>query len=291
MIKSMTGFGKASAELNDKVIHIEVRALNSKQLDLYTRLPNSYREKDFEIRNELANRLKRGKIELTLTLNYRDEEQPVQLNANIIKSYYKQLKEITVELGNPAGEPLMPVIMRLPEVFNSAKDRLDEMEWESIKKALDQAIGELDSFRSQEGKTLREDMLSRIVFIEDFLRQVEPYERERSEQLKGKLTKNLQELFLPNDYDKNRLEQEMIFYIEKFDITEEKIRLQNHCTYFREVADEEEAVGKKLAFVAQEIGREINTLGAKANHSSIQRLVVLMKDELEKIKEQLMNVL
>jgi uncharacterized protein (TIGR00255 family) len=291
MIKSMTGFGKASAELNDKVIHIEVRALNSKQLDLFTRLPNSYREKDFEIRNELANRLKRGKIELTLTLNYRDEEQPVQLNANIIKSYYKQLKEITVELGNPAGEPLMPVIMRLPEVFNSAKDRLDEMEWESIKKALDQAIGELDSFRSQEGKTLREDMLNRIVFIEDFLRQVEPYERERSERLKGKLTKNLQELFLPNDYDKNRLEQEMIFYIEKFDITEEKIRLQNHCTYFREVADEEEAVGKKLAFVAQEIGREINTLGAKANHSSIQRLVVLMKDELEKIKEQLMNVL
>jgi uncharacterized protein (TIGR00255 family) len=291
MIKSMTGFGKASAELNDKVINIEVRALNSKQLDLYTRLPNSYREKDFEIRNELSGRLKRGKIELTLTLNYKEVEQPVQLNANVIKSYYKQLKEISLELGNNAGEILMPVIMRLPEVFNSTKDHLEEKEWESIMKALDQAISELDSFRIQEGNTLREDMLVRIVLIEDFLKQIEPFEKERSERLKSKLSTNLQELFSPNEYDKNRLEQEMIFYIEKFDITEEKIRLQNHCAYFREVANEEEAAGKKLAFVAQEIGREINTIGSKANHSSIQRLVVLMKDELEKIKEQLMNVL
>jgi uncharacterized protein (TIGR00255 family) len=291
MIKSMTGFGKASAELNDKVINIEVRALNSKQLDLYTRLPNSYREKDFEIRNELSNRLKRGKIELILTLNYKEEDQPVQLNANVIKSYYRQLKEISLELGNHAGEPLMPVIMRLPEVFSSTKDLMEEKEWESIMKALNQAIGELDSFRSQEGNTLREDMLERIALIEDFLTQIEPFEKERSERLKSKLAANLQELFSPNEYDRNRLEQEMIFYIEKFDITEEKIRLQNHCTYFREVANEEEAVGKKLAFVAQEIGREINTIGSKANHSSIQRLVVLMKDELEKIKEQLMNVL
>ncbi|OFY58836.1 MAG: YicC family protein [Bacteroidetes bacterium RBG_13_46_8] len=287
----MTGFGKASAELNDKVIHIEVRALNSKQLDLYTRLPNSYREKDFEFRNELANRLKRGKIELTLTLDYKDEEQPVQLNANIIKSYYKQLTAITRELGNDVGEPLMPVIMRLPEVFNSTKEQYNEEEWERIKKALDQAISELDSFRIQEGNTLREDMLNRVAFIEGFLDQIVPYEKERTELLKGKLANNLQELFSPNEYDRNRLEQEMIYYLEKFDITEEKIRLQNHCAYFREVADEEEAVGKKLAFVAQEIGREINTIGSKANHSSIQRLVVLMKDELEKIKEQLMNVL
>ena len=291
MIKSMTGFGKASAELNDKIIHIEVRALNSKQLDLYTRLPNSYREKDFEIRTELSNRLKRGKIELTLTLNYKEDEQPVQLNASIIKSYYKQLKEISLELGNAPGEHLMPVIMRLPEVFNSEKDHMEEKEWDSIMKALDQAIAELDSFRSQEGNTLREDMLNRIALIEDFLMKIEPFERERADRLKSKLATNLQELFSPNEYDKNRLEQEMIYYIEKFDITEEKIRLQNHCTYFREVADEEEAVGKKLAFVAQEIGREINTIGSKANHSSIQRLVVLMKDELEKIKEQLMNVL
>jgi uncharacterized protein (TIGR00255 family) len=271
MIKSMTGFGKASAELNDKVIQIEVRALNSKQLDLYTRLPNSYREKDFEIRNELANRLKRGKIELSFTLNYKEEEQPVQLNASVIKSYYAQLKAITQELGNDTEEPLMPVIMRLPEVFNSSRDHMKEEEWESIKKALDSAIVELDSFRSQEGNALREDMLNRIALIEGFLDQIGPYEKERSERLKTKLANNLQELFSPSEYDRNRLEQEMIFYIEKFDITE--------------------AVGKKLAFVTQEMGREINTIGSKANHSSIQRLVVLMKDELEKIKEQLMNVL
>jgi len=176
-------------------------------------------------------------------------------------------------------------------VFNSTKDQVNEAEWEGIKGALDRAIIELDSFRSQEGKVLRTDMLNRIALIEDFLKQVEPYEKERSERLKSKLDANLQELFSSGDYDRNRLEQEMIFYVERFDITEEKIRLQNHCAYFREVADEEDAVGKKLAFVAQEIGREINTIGSKANHSSIQRLVVLMKDELEKIKEQLMNIL
>jgi uncharacterized protein (TIGR00255 family) len=291
MIKSMTGFGKASVELNNKVINIEVRALNSKQLDLYTRLPNSYREKDFEFRNVLANRLKRGKIELTFALDYKDEEQPVQLNSVVIKSYYKQLKEITRELGNREEEPLMPVIMRLPEVFSSSRDHHDEEEWKSIMSALDQAISGLDAFRIQEGKSLREDMLNRIGFIEGFLDQVRPFEHERSEQMKTKLANNLQELFSPGEYDRNRLEQEMIYYLEKFDITEEKIRLKNHCAYFREVAEEEDAVGKKLAFVAQEIGREINTIGSKANHSSIQRLVVLMKDELEKIKEQLMNVL
>jgi len=287
----MTGFGKASFELNDKRINIEVRALNSKQLDLYTRLPNVYREKDFDIRNELANRLKRGKIELTVTLDYNEEEQAAQLNAHVIKSYYKQLRAIAGELGNGTSEPLMPLIMRLPEVLNSGKEQIDEKEWESVMQTLDQAVRELDFFRIQEGKALREDMLNHLASVEDYLKQIEPFEKERMDMLKNKLTSNLQELFSPNGYDKNRLEQEMIFYLEKFDITEEKIRLQNHCSYFREVIDEEEAVGKKLAFVAQEIGREINTIGSKANHSTIQRMVVIMKDELEKIKEQLMNIL
>jgi uncharacterized protein (TIGR00255 family) len=287
----MTGFGKASAELNDKLINIEVRALNSKQLDLFTRLPTLYREKDLDIRNELATRLKRGKIELTVTLDYKEDEHAVKLNALVIKSYYRQLKEIARELGNDINEPLMPSIMRLPEVLNAGKDQIDEKEWANLMLALDQAIKELDSFRIQEGKVLREDMLSHIKLVEDYLKQIVPFEKERTDALKNKLSSNLQELFSPNGYDKNRLEQEMIFYLEKFDITEEKIRLQNHCSYFREVADEEDAVGKKLAFVAQEIGREINTIGSKANHSDMQRLVVLMKDELEKIKEQLMNVL
>jgi uncharacterized protein (TIGR00255 family) len=291
MIKSMTGFGKASAELNDKLINVEIRALNSKQLDLFTRLPNLYREKELDIRNELANRLKRGKIELTVTLDYKEDEHAVKLNARVIKSYYRQLKEIAGELGNDINEPLMPSIMRLPEVLNAGKDQIDEKEWANLMLALDQAIQELDLFRIQEGKVLREDMLSHIKLIEDYLKQIVPFEKERTDALKNKLSSNLQELFSPSGYDKNRLEQEMIFYLEKFDIAEEKIRLQNHCAYFREVADEEDAVGKKLAFVAQEIGREINTIGSKANHSGMQRLVVLMKDELEKIKEQLMNVL
>ncbi|MBN2272841.1 MAG: YicC family protein [Bacteroidales bacterium] len=291
MIKSMTGFGKASAELNDKRINIEVRALNSKQLDIFTRLPNIYRERDLEIRNELANRLKRGKIELVLTLDFKEGEQVVQLNAPVIKSYYKQLQGIMKELGSDVNEPLMPVVMRLPEVLNGTKEEIDEKEWADIVRTIQQAIDRLDLFRDQEGQALREDMLNHLDAIEGYLKQVEPFEKERLDVLKGKLTSSLQELFSPGGYDKNRLEQEMIFYLEKFDITEEKIRLKNHCSYFRAVTEEEEVVGKKLAFVAQEIGREINTLGSKASHSDIQRMVVLMKDELEKIKEQLMNVL
>ncbi len=287
----MTGFGKASAELSDKLINIEIRALNSKQLDLYTRLPNLYREKELDIRNELANKLKRGKVELTVTLDNKEEEQVLKLNVPVIKGYYRQLKEIAGELGDALSEPLLPSIMRMPEVFNAHKDQIGEKEWAGLMQAIDRAVQELDLFRIQEGRALREDMLSHVETIEALLKQIAPFEKERAEMLKGKLTGNLQELFSPNGYDKNRLEQEMIFYLEKFDITEEKIRLQNHCAYFREVADEEEAAGKKLAFVAQEIGREINTIGSKANHSGMQKLVVLMKDELEKIKEQLMNVL
>ena len=287
----MTGFGKASAELSDKLINIEIRALNSKQLDLFTRLPNLYREKDLDIRNELANKLKRGKIELTVTLDYKEEEQALKLNTRVLKSYYRQLKEIARELGDDINEPLMQSILRLPEVFNTHKDQIDDKEWAVLMQTLNKATEELDQFRIQEGKALKKDLLGHIESIAALLRQIASFEKERADMLKSKLTTNLQELFSPNGYDKNRLEQEMIFYMEKFDITEEKIRLQNHCAYFREVADEEETVGKKLAFVAQEIGREINTIGSKANHSGMQKLVVLMKDELEKIKEQLMNVL
>ena len=215
----------------------------------------------------------------------------MKLNAHAIKSYYRQLKEIARELGDDINEPLLPSVMRLPEVLNAHKDQIDEKEWADLMGALGRAISELDLFRVQEGHVLKEDMLSHITSIEGYLRQIIPFEKERTDNLKNKLSSNLQELFTSNGYDKNRLEQEMIFYLEKFDITEEKIRLQNHCSYFREVADEEDAVGKKLAFVAQEIGREINTIGSKANHSNMQKIVVLMKDELEKIKEQLMNVL
>jgi uncharacterized protein (TIGR00255 family) len=287
----MTGFGKASCELESKIVNIEVKALNSKQLDLFTRLPNLYREKDFEIRNELASCLKRGKIELSINVDFKDEALTLKLNANVIKIYYKQLQDILKEFGNTNSEPIIQAVMRIPEVYNSSREQLDEKEWTQVALTVNKAIRELNDFRDQEGKAMRVDLLNRIQSIEDLFKQIEPYEKERINSFKDKLSSNLQELFPNNSYDGNRLEQEMIFYLEKLDITEEKIRLANHCMYFRNVMDEEEAVGKKLGFVAQEIGREINTLGSKANHSDIQRLVVLMKDELEKIKEQMMNIL
>jgi len=287
----MTGYGTATAELPDKTVCVEIKALNSKQLDLYTRLPANYREKDIEIRNELASQLKRGKIECTVTIEYKEDVQVQRLNVAVIKSYYKQLQEILKDMGNMHDEPLMTAVMRLPEVINTEKEQLDEKEWNKVEQAFKKAIDDLNAFRIQEGKALHDDMLYRIGLIEELQKQIQPYERERMISLKNKLVNGLNELFPANGYDKNRLEQEMILYLERFDITEEKVRLQNHCNYFREVADEDDAVGKKLSFVAQEIGREINTLGSKANHSDIQRIVVLMKDELEKIKEQLMNVL
>lgn len=287
----MTGFGKASCELGNRIINIEVKALNSKQLDLFTRLPSLFREKDFEIRNELSTRLKRGKIELTVTVDLKDDELKLNLNTQVIRSYYKQLHDLMKELGGIDNEPVMQAILRLPEVYNSSHEQLDDKEWLVINLAIDNAIRELDAFRDQEGQALCTELLSRIQSIESLLSQIEPFEKNRIKSLKDKLTTNLQEVFPGNSYDANRLEQEMIFYLEKLDITEEKTRLINHCTYFRNVIGEEDAVGKKLSFVAQEIGREINTIGSKANHSDIQRLVVLMKDELEKIKEQLMNIL
>jgi uncharacterized protein (TIGR00255 family) len=291
MIKSMTGYGTATAELPDKTVCVEIKALNSKQLDLYTRLPAYYREKDIDIRNELASYLKRGKIEFTITIDYKEDVQAQKLNVPVIKSYYKQLREILKELGEEQHEPLMTAIMRLPEVINTDKELLSQSEWNEVEKAIEKAINDLNFFRIQEGKALKDDMLQRIELIEQLHEQIDPYEKERMISIKNKLVNGLNEFFPANGYDKNRLEQEMILYLERLDINEEKVRLQNHCNYFREVIEEDDAVGKKLSFVAQEIGREINTLGAKANHSDIQRIVILMKDELEKIKEQLMNVL
>lgn len=291
MIKSMTGYGTATAELRDKTVCVEIKALNSKQLDIYTRLPGNYKEKDIDIRNELASQLKRGKIECTISIEYKEDTQAQKLNAPVIISYYKQLKEILRNIDDKQDEPLLASVMRLPEVINADKEQLNPSEWSEVEQAIKKAIDDVDAFRIQEGRALRDDMLHRISLIEKLYKQIEPFEKERMITLRNKLENGLNELFPANGYDKNRLEQEMVLYLERFDITEEKVRLQNHCNYFREVVDEDDAVGKKLTFVAQEVGREINTLGAKANHSDIQRIVVLMKDELEKIKEQLMNVL
>jgi uncharacterized protein (TIGR00255 family) len=287
----MTGYGKASCELGEKTITIEIKSLNSKQFDLYFRMPNGYREKEMEMRNELMNRIKRGKVEVNLSLEYKEGKQATQINADIVKNYYTQLKSITEEIGASVNEPLLQAVLRMPEALSNDKDIFDPTESVKLIQTLTVAIDELEMFRNTEGTALASDISNRIRLIESFLDQIEPYEKERSAAIRSRLESSLLEFIPKESIDKNRYEQELIYYLEKLDITEEKTRLRHHYTYFLEVMGESDQAGRKLGFVAQEIGREINTIGSKANHSGIQKLVVLMKDELEKIKEQLMNVL
>jgi uncharacterized protein (TIGR00255 family) len=292
MIQSMTGYGRATCDLADKSIVIEIKTLNSKQLDINFRLPLQYRDREMELRNELGNRLKRGKAEVVFSVEFREGKQGIQLNrANIIR-YYRQLESISDELGiTEPSEALLQSILRLPDALDTDKDSTPADEWEKISLAFGQSLDALEQFRKQEGKALAEDIMNRVNLIENLLSQIEPFEQERTGALRQKLQNSLAE-FIPGEMiDKNRFEQELIYYFEKLDITEEKTRLKHHCGYFGEVIKEPEQVGRKLGFVAQEIGREINTIGSKANHSGIQKTVVLMKDELEKVKEQLMNIL
>lgn len=291
MIQSMTGYGKSSYDLGDKTVIFEIKSLNSKQLDLYIRLPNGYREKEMEIRNEISNRIKRGKVEVNVSFEFREGKQATQINAAVVKGYYYQLKEIATEIGLSEGEPILQSILRMPEALNTDKQGVDPDESEKLMVSLNQAIDELDKYRSTEGAALATDISGRIGMIENYLQHIVPFEKERTESIRNKLGTSLLEFIPQESLDKNRYEQELIYYLEKLDISEEKTRLKQHCKYFLEVMQESDQVGRKLGFVAQEIGREINTIGSKANHSGIQKLVVLMKDELEKIKEQLLNVL
>lgn len=291
MIQSMTGYGKGSCSLGEKVVTIEIKSLNSKQLDLYFRLPNGYREREMDMRNEIAGRLKRGKIEVNLTMEYNEGKQAAQINTEVVKNYYSQLRTIVQDIGIQDTEPLLQAVIRLPDALNTGREDIDPSEKQKITDTLSAALDEVEKYRNAEGIALAGDISKRIDLIESFLDQVEPYEQERSQSLRNKLESSLLEFIPQESLDKNRFEQELIYYIEKQDISEEKTRLRHHCRYFLEVMKEAEQVGRKLGFVAQEIGREINTIGSKANHSGIQKLVVLMKDELEKIKEQLMNVL
>jgi uncharacterized protein (TIGR00255 family) len=287
----MTGYGKASCDLGEKTATFEIKSLNSKQLDLYIRLPNGYREKEMEIRNELVSRIKRGKAEVNLCFEFREGKQATQINVAVVKDYYNQLKAIASEIGTTSGEPLLQAVLRMPEALNSEKHAIDPEEAEKLLKTLIIAAEELDKFRNTEGAALADDIGRRVVLIEKFLGEIEPFEKERTEMIRSKLSNSLLEFIPQESLDKNRYEQELIYYLEKLDISEEKTRLRHHCKYFLEVMDEPDHVGRKLGFVAQEIGREINTIGSKANHSGIQKYVVLMKDELEKIKEQLLNIL
>ncbi len=291
MIQSMTGFGRTTCDLAEKVVVIEIKSLNSKQLDLNLRLPPQYREKEMDLRNELVNRLKRGKVDVNVNIEYKEGRQAIQINAANVMNYYRQLKALSDEMGISSTDSLLQAIIRLPDAVVAEKEIPDAEEWDKFQYAFTLAVDELEQFRNQEGKALAFDIMNRINLIETLLTQVEPFEKERENTIRTKLSSSLLEFVPQESLDKNRFEQELIYYLEKFDISEEKTRLKHHCLYFVEVMKEPDQVGRKLGFVAQEIGREINTIGSKANHSGIQKIVVMMKDELEKVKEQLMNIL
>lgn len=287
----MTGYGKAECELAQKKITIEVKSLNSKVLDVNTRIPGVYREKEIDIRRELSEKLIRGKVDLSLFSESLGVESNSAINSAMVKGYFNQLSQISNELGLPVSEVTLQIIMQLPEVVKTTRDELDENEWKLILRAIREAINALDIFRVQEGMSLYNDIILNLNTITNLLEQITPYEIERTTRVKERILDGLKDLSSPEGVDHNRLEQEMIFYLEKLDINEEKVRLSNHCSFFLETIELNEPVGKKLGFIAQEIGREINTLGSKANHTEMQKLVIGMKDALERIKEQLLNAL
>ena len=288
MVKSMTGFGKGEAALQNKKITVEIRSLNSKQLDLGLRLPAVYRQSEYEIRNIIARTIQRGKVDVFVTVESQAVETPARINKEVFREYLHQMTDTLAFAGIDADyDAIVPVIMRLPEVVSTETESISDEEHAALIAATEAAAARLDAFRMQEGAILIADLLGRVDRIESYKEEVVPFEKARTETIKARILDNLEKL--QADVDRNRLEQEMIFYLEKLDITEEKVRLANHCRYFREVAAGEEGAGRKLGFIAQEMGREINTMGSKANESNIQILVVKMKDELEKIKEQVLN--
>lgn len=285
----MTGFGKEEANVKNKRVSVEIRSLNSKGLDVNTRMPNLYREKELSLRNLLSEKLERGKIDFSINVESSEGIRGTQINKTVIKNYHTQLKSITKELKEKQDD-LIGIIMRLPDVMKSEKEEFNEAEWKQILKLTDAAIKNLDAFRGREGKVLENDLRKRIGLILTSLIIVEQNDGARITAIREKIRKAIEELVAKDKVDNNRFEQELIYYIEKLDITEEKVRLKTHCDFFLKTMNEA-ASGKKLGFISQEIGREINTIGSKVNDASIQKIVVQMKDELEKIKEQLNNVL
>ncbi len=286
----MTGFGKGEALLPNKKITVEIRSLNSKQLDLNLRLPAIYRQSEYELRTLVGRCLVRGKVDVFVTVENRQVETPARIDRELFREYLRQAGDAMAHAGIGANyEALVPAILRMPEVVSTETEAISDEEHAALLAATESAAARLDAFRVQEGAILIADLLRRVDLIEQYRNEVVPYEPVRTENVRARILENLAKLNAK--VDRNRLEQEMIFYLEKFDITEEKVRLTNHCNYFREVAANEECAGRKLGFIAQEMGREINTMGSKANEANIQILVVKMKDELEKIKEQVLNIL
>ena len=291
MIKSMTGFGKGEAVCGDKRFRVELRSLNSKQLDLSIKLPSKYRAAEAEVRKIVTRELQRGKVDCFVSFEMAQVETSSHINRESFKAYVDELRSVAEASGLKFADDaaLMQAVLRMPDVITSEEVEVSEDEISAIIEATNTAVKQLDDFRKQEGGILIADLLKRIDLIEQYRHEVEPFEVSRVEVIKSRIREHIEKMNI--EVDNNRLEQEMIFYIEKLDITEEKVRLDNHCRYFREVAAEEEAPGRKLGFIAQELGREINTMGSKSNEANMQRLVVKMKDELEKIKEQVLNIL
>ncbi len=286
----MTGYGKAVAELPNKRITIEIRSLNSKQFDLSARIPSVYREKELILRNMLSRRLERGKVDLTMNVDLISRDVTSKIDSNVLHQYHHELSALATDMGVDTPDDWFSVLLRLPDVMRQESETLSEEEWLSIEKAIGEALEELIRFRQQEGEMLQQVLTDNIGAIRSLLSAVEPFEAERTEKIKSRLYEALANLE-GVEVDRNRLEQEMIYYLEKLDVNEEKTRLAHHLDYFTETLHENNSQGKKLGFIAQEIGREINTLGSKSNQSGMQRIVVQMKDELEQIKEQILNVL
>jgi uncharacterized protein (TIGR00255 family) len=285
MMQSMTGFGKAVLQLPTKKISVEIKSLNSKNLDLNVRIPSNYKEKEFALRNQIAEQAERGKVDFSIYLEITAEETTSKINAPIVKAYIAQMKNII-----PDADPteLMKMAVRMPDALKTDRDEIDENEWQKVQETINEAIESFKKFRASEGKVLQ-NFVNRIEIIRSLMQQTLSFDKERVEIVKTRLRDALSDI--KENIDENRFEQELIYYLEKYDITEEKVRLENHLNYFLQTLNTESSTGRKLGFITQEIGREINTMGSKSNHSEMQKLVVQMKDELEKIKEQVLNVL
>lgn len=290
MIQSMTGFGKAEGQLDSKKVTIQLKSLNSKQSDVTVKVPNSFKEKELSYRKILAEQLSRGKVEMYLSYEAVESAASYTIDKELFISYFNQLVELENKLKKDSGD-LFASILRLPEVVKNNEEELEANEWKKVEEILNEAIGNLIEFRQEEGKSLENDLKSHIGAIEKLLQEALKYDTERTETVRERLRANLDDLEQKEKVNEDRFEQEMIYYLEKYDISEEKVRLKTHCDYFKKTMSENKGQGKKLGFISQEIGREINTLGSKANHAEMQKLVVQMKDHLEKIKEQVLNVL
>jgi uncharacterized protein (TIGR00255 family) len=291
MVKSMTGFGKATGEINNKKITVEIKSLNSKQADISVRMPSFYKEKELPLRSLINKNLQRGKIEFNLYAELLGGKSSLSLNKDLFKKYYTEFNNAANELDPNHTSDIISLISKMPDLMKSEKTELDKEEWTAVFTIVENAFAEINAFRLTEGDSLKEELTLRVNNISELLENVAQYEEERITTVRNKILNNLKEVIDESSINQDRFEQELIYYIEKYDVTEEKTRLAQHCKYFKETMDSEISEGKKLGFICQEMGREINTLGSKANHIELQRIVVQMKDELEKIKEQILNIL